>query len=226
MLMKAVTPALFAAITIFALFHCVSIYFAAEYFFNSLELARIIMVICMTKHLNQYLDQNRTEHTIQQLISKYCLVYCCYNLCKDFFSTDVTINVLKSVLKNTFQFPVTISGVGRRCWNVTYTDRRVCALEGSSVEITGSYSHPSDRSVSKVFWFYPEPGKQFLDLRYETQFTNRAEYINKDRNSTLKINHLTKKDSGEYILRFTTTNNDGFAGRPGVILRVTGNVLH
>ncbi|XP_053472449.1 sialoadhesin-like [Ictalurus furcatus] len=110
--------------------------------------------------------------------------------------------------------------VGRSCYSVTYRDKRVCAVEGSSVEFAGSYSHPSDLSVREVFWQYFQHGKVFQDLKQETQFTNRVEYVKQDKSSTLRMKNLTKKDSGEYCLRFLT-NGEGFTGKPGVILGVT-----
>ncbi|XP_053532422.1 sialoadhesin-like [Ictalurus punctatus] len=110
--------------------------------------------------------------------------------------------------------------VGRSCYSVTYRDKSVCALEGSSVEFAGNYSHPSDLSVREVFWHYFQPGKVFQDLKQETQFTNRVEYVNQDKSSTFKMKNLTKKDSGEYCLRFLI-DGEGFSGRPGVILSVT-----
>ncbi|XP_053532491.1 sialoadhesin-like isoform X2 [Ictalurus punctatus] len=110
--------------------------------------------------------------------------------------------------------------VGRSCYSVTYRDKRVCAVEGSSVEFAGSYSHPSDLSVSEVFWHYFQRGKVFQDLKQETQFTNRVEYVKQDKSSTLKMKNLTKKDSGEYRLRFLI-DGEGFSGRPGVVLSVT-----
>ncbi|XP_053532426.1 sialoadhesin [Ictalurus punctatus] len=111
--------------------------------------------------------------------------------------------------------------VGRSCYSVTYRDKRVCAVEGSSVEFAGSYSHPSDLSVSEVFWHYFQRGKDSKNLKQETQFTNRVEYVKQDKSSTLKMKNLTKKDSGEYCLRFLNKDGEGFSGRPGVILSVT-----
>ncbi|XP_053347928.1 sialoadhesin-like [Clarias gariepinus] len=111
--------------------------------------------------------------------------------------------------------------VGENCWAVTYTNIRVCALDGSSVEFAGSYSHPSDQRVNNVFWHSIQSRKDFLDLRQETQFLNRVEYVNKDRDSNLKMIQVTKKDSGEYRLRIITNDRKGFSGRPGVVLNVT-----
>ncbi|KAL7833952.1 hypothetical protein AOLI_G00289120 [Acnodon oligacanthus] len=110
------------------------------------------------------------------------------------------------------------------CWNVTYTDRRVCVLEGSSVDFPCTYSHPSGYSFNDAFWhsrwFVEEP----MDLRQEEQFAGRVEYIGvKERNHTLTMKDVRKNDSGEYYFRFITKTKGGkFSGRPGVILNVTG----
>ncbi|KAI5629900.1 hypothetical protein C0J50_10437 [Silurus asotus] len=113
---------------------------------------------------------------------------------------------------------LTVTGVGRNCWDVSYTDKRVCAMEGSSVEFSGSYSHPSDLSVNEVFWHYFQPGTS-IDLKTMTHVANRVEFTKN--NLTLKINQLTKNDSREYRLRFITNDGRGFSGKPGVILNVT-----
>ncbi|KAF4093306.1 hypothetical protein AMELA_G00000680, partial [Ameiurus melas] len=85
----------------------------------------------------------------------------------------------------------------------------------------GNYSHPSDLSVREVFWHYIQRGKDFQDLKKVTQFINRVEYVKQDKSSTLKMKNLTKKDSGEYQLRFVTDDGKGISGKPGVILSVT-----
>ncbi|XP_058237302.1 uncharacterized protein LOC131347336 isoform X1 [Hemibagrus wyckioides] len=105
--------------------------------------------------------------------------------------------------------------VGRNCLNVTYPDKRVCVLEGSSVEIAGNYMLSSGQSVKEIFW---HSSKDFKDLKHE--FTNRVEYVKQDRNCALKMNQLRKKDSGEYRLRVVYTSNR-LSGRPGVVLNVT-----
>ncbi|KAL0159963.1 hypothetical protein M9458_043688, partial [Cirrhinus mrigala] len=102
------------------------------------------------------------------------------------------------------------------CWDVTYTSRRVCALVGSTVDISCTYSHPSDHTVNKTFWHYGRP-RNFSDLREEHQFAGRVEYVgNKLRIKELKIN-----DSGEYRFRIITDLNGKYSGSPGVILTVT-----
>ncbi|XP_016298356.1 sialoadhesin [Sinocyclocheilus anshuiensis] len=103
------------------------------------------------------------------------------------------------------------------CWDVTYTSRRVCALVGSTVDISCTFSHPSGYTVYKTFWHYVRPG-DFKDLREEHQFAGRVEYVG----NKLRIKELKISDSGEYRFRFiTNTTNGKYSGSPGVILTVT-----
>ncbi|KAL1251192.1 hypothetical protein QQF64_018988 [Cirrhinus molitorella] len=105
------------------------------------------------------------------------------------------------------------------CWDVTYSSRRVCALVGSTVDISCTYSHPSRHTVKKTFWHYG-PSKDVKDLREEHQFAGRVEYVG----NKLRINELNFSDSGEYRFRFIT-DFDQYSGSPGVILTVTGTQI-
>ncbi|XP_050958394.1 uncharacterized protein LOC127159654 isoform X3 [Labeo rohita] len=105
------------------------------------------------------------------------------------------------------------------CWDVTYTSTRVCALVNSTVDISCTYSHPSDHTVNKTFWHYgPSDGRSqdFKDLREEHQFAGRVEYVG----NKLRIKDLKISDSGEYRFRIITDLNQ-YSGSPGVILTVT-----
>ncbi|KAL7832432.1 hypothetical protein AOLI_G00299800 [Acnodon oligacanthus] len=105
------------------------------------------------------------------------------------------------------------------CWSVTYSDRRLCALEGSSVDFPCTYSYPRDQTVTETFWY----DFRLTDLSVVEQFAGRVEFlVDKERNCTLRMNNLTKTDSGEYYFRFSTDTAGGsFSGKPGVILNVT-----
>ncbi|XP_073699783.1 uncharacterized protein [Garra rufa] len=106
------------------------------------------------------------------------------------------------------------------CWDVSYSSRRVCALVGSTVDISCTYSHPSGHTVYKTFWHYgPSDGRSqdFKDLHEKHQFAGRVEYVG----NKLRIKDLKISDSGEYRFRFITDFNQ-YAGSPGVILTVTG----
>ncbi|XP_042567881.1 sialoadhesin-like [Cyprinus carpio] len=106
------------------------------------------------------------------------------------------------------------------CWDVTYTSRRVCALVGSTVDISCTYSLPSGYTVNKTFWHYQSGG--FKDLREEHQFAGRVEYVE----NKLRIKELKIRDSGEYRFRIITNMTKGkCSGSPGVILTVTGTQI-
>uniref|UniRef100_A0A8C1RVJ6 Ig-like domain-containing protein n=1 Tax=Cyprinus carpio TaxID=7962 RepID=A0A8C1RVJ6_CYPCA len=106
------------------------------------------------------------------------------------------------------------------CWDVTYTSRRVCALVGSTVDISCTYSLPSGYTVYKTSWHYPSG--VFKDLREEHQFAGRVEYVE----NKLRIKELKIRDSGEYRFRIITNMTKGkCSGSPGVILTVTGTQI-
>ncbi|XP_076874409.1 uncharacterized protein LOC143524806 [Brachyhypopomus gauderio] len=116
--------------------------------------------------------------------------------------------------------PVCVSD--KTCRSVSYTDRRVCVVEGSSVEFPCTYSHPSDEEVEDTFWFYVRPKEDPQDLSLEEQFAGRVEFVgDKERNCTLRIRDLRKSDSGEYRFRFSTKQEQIFIGEAGVNLMVT-----
>ncbi|XP_049322878.1 sialoadhesin-like [Astyanax mexicanus] len=111
---------------------------------------------------------------------------------------------------------------GENCWSVIYSERRVCVLEDSSVDFPCIYSYPSGQRVTESYWFYFQPGVNPNDLSKKEQFAGRVEFPgDKERNCTLRIRNVTKRDSGEYRYRFLNNEGRGFSGSPGVILSVT-----
>ncbi|RXN18695.1 sialoadhesin-like isoform X1 [Labeo rohita] len=103
------------------------------------------------------------------------------------------------------------------CWDVTYTSRRVCALVGSTVDISCTYSHSFGHTVNKTFWHYSQNGV-FKDLHEKHQFAGRVEYVG----NKLRIKDLKISDSGEYRFRIISNTTTGrYSGSPGVILTVT-----
>ncbi|XP_036453646.1 sialoadhesin-like [Colossoma macropomum] len=106
------------------------------------------------------------------------------------------------------------------CWNVRYSDRRLCAVEGSSVDFLCTYSHPSKLTVNEAFWHY-ESKVEPKDLSLDDRFAGRVQFLgNKKGNCTLRMRDVRKNNSGEYHFRFVT-NTEGFFGKPGVILNVS-----
>ncbi|XP_032363033.1 B-cell receptor CD22, partial [Etheostoma spectabile] len=111
---------------------------------------------------------------------------------------------------------------GRYGWGVTYTSTHICAVKGSTVEITCSYTYPSRENVKveKTFWFTKLQDKQPVDLRTDS---DRVQYDCKNKVCTLRISDLRESDSAVYKFRFTTNQDGGrYTGSPGVTLSVTG----
>ncbi|CAI5686113.1 unnamed protein product [Oreochromis niloticus] len=112
------------------------------------------------------------------------------------------------------------------CNRVSYTSRSICALKGSSVDISCIYSH-AHPALSK-FWFSPERSHQQQhrshpeDLRKDSHYAGRVEVIETERGrSTLRIRDLTERDSAEYHFKFKTQSFEWKSSLPGTTLTVT-----
>ncbi|XP_038559545.1 uncharacterized protein LOC119891742 [Micropterus salmoides] len=116
---------------------------------------------------------------------------------------------------------------GQYGWGVTYTSTRICALKGSTVEISCTYTYPSringrDTIVQETFWFTQMNRYVPVDLRKDSRYTGRLQYSCSNNICTLRITDLRESDSAQYKLMFITNQPDGrFTGSPGVTLSVT-----
>ncbi|KAL0202384.1 hypothetical protein M9458_000402, partial [Cirrhinus mrigala] len=82
-----------------------------------------------------------------------------------------------------------------------------------------TYKYPTGYKIKKAFWTKnPAKGKEPPDLQ-------RLQYLgDKQQNCTIRLNHVTQKDSHMYYFRFITNKSDGkWVGHPGVSLNVTGD---
>ncbi|KAG7217891.1 hypothetical protein INR49_020793 [Caranx melampygus] len=112
-----------------------------------------------------------------------------------------------------------VSGAG--CNRVTYTDRRVCALRGSSVEISCSYNS-NNYDVESKLWFRRGHSQHLVDIREDPQYSGRVEFLEPEtRRSTLRITNLTESDSAEYLFKFKARWFDWGSDLPGTTLTVT-----
>ncbi|XP_046879872.1 B-cell receptor CD22-like [Hypomesus transpacificus] len=107
--------------------------------------------------------------------------------------------------------------MGGHCNRVNYSKRKICALIGSSVDISCTYY--SHYTIKSQLWFIPQQSKELhLDPEYADRVTNYTE----SRLSTLRIMKLRQSDSVEYRFRFKTEKwyywGEDF---PGTILTVT-----
>ncbi|XP_049427787.1 uncharacterized protein LOC125885958 isoform X1 [Epinephelus fuscoguttatus] len=95
----------------------------------------------------------------------------------------------------------------KNCWSVNYDSRRICALEGSSVNITSEYSYPDNQQPKAKLWYkIKRTGKKAAERL--TEAAGRVEYHeNKKNHHILRIKNLKRNDSAEYIFRLIT--NEG-----------------
>ncbi|KAG9271760.1 hemicentin-1-like, partial [Astyanax mexicanus] len=110
--------------------------------------------------------------------------------------------------------------LGEKQWGMTYTPDSVCALEGSSVDLSCSYKHPGGLRVTESFWFINE---QHVDLREDDQYKGRVQYHQTP--CRMRITGLRVSDAQTYKFRFNTDDPDGkYFGSSGVRLSVTGSL--
>ncbi|KAI4878322.1 hypothetical protein NFI96_030400, partial [Prochilodus magdalenae] len=120
------------------------------------------------------------------------------------------------------------SGAGaQNGWGVTYNPTSICAVKGSTVNMSCTYTYPSDHSVMKAYWSKELPVQTGVDppelLNY-TDYRGRVQYLgDKHHNDTLRLQNVTEKDQIKYYFRFITDKPGGkYTGAGGVDLKVTG----
>ena len=115
-------------------------------------------------------------------------------------------------------------------WRVNYPTRQICAIKGSTVDIPCTFNYPTNilektTEVQSRWWFKESDGRA-VDLKSDSDYRGRVEYLFNENNCTLRITDLRKSDSAEYKFRFTTNQPDRLdTTSPGVTLSVTGNIL-
>ncbi|GLD74887.1 uncharacterized protein AKAME5_002621900 [Lates japonicus] len=88
----------------------------------------------------------------------------------------------------------------KNCWRVNYVSRMICALQGSSVNISSEYSYPQDRQSKSKFWYKLTKGEAAV-----IEAAGRVEYHDSMKNHhILRIDKLKKNDSAKYIFRVLT----------------------
>ena len=124
-------------------------------------------------------------------------------------------------------------------WTVAYTSSNVCALRGSTVNISVSYEYthhkPQSSSIVKEpLWLTKIDRNHPGDTASDTHYKGRVEY-NCGKNKctastcsgecTLTIKDLKLSDSAEYKFWITTAQTDWeYTGIPGVNLTVRGKL--
>ena len=80
----------------------------------------------------------------------------------------------------------------------------------------------------EVFWSKTKDKKkdeEFPDPSNDTEYSQRLQYLgDQQQNCTVRLSHVTLKDSHMYYFRFITDKPDGkYTGTSGVNLNVTGD---
>ncbi|XP_067260309.1 B-cell receptor CD22-like [Chanodichthys erythropterus] len=121
-------------------------------------------------------------------------------------------------------FLLMIHGVSSADWGVSYSPSHICALKDSSVIMSCTYTNPTEHQIMKVFWTKTQVrNTKHPDLSEDPEYSQRFQYLgDKQQNCTIRLSHVTLKDSHEYYFRFTTNVTEGrYIGYPGVSLTVT-----
>ncbi|XP_048054340.1 B-cell receptor CD22-like [Megalobrama amblycephala] len=87
-----------------------------------------------------------------------------------------------------------------------------------------NYTYPTGYQIKKVFWTKTKDkkGKEDPpDLSEDPEYSQRLQYLgDKQQNCTIRLSHVTLKDSHMYYFRFITDKGK-WIGYPGVTLAVT-----
>eukprot|EP00063_Salmo_salar_P074691 XP_014049526.1 PREDICTED: uncharacterized protein LOC106601699 [Salmo salar] len=122
-----------------------------------------------------------------------------------------------------FLWSVTVV-LGQTGWSVTYTKKSFCTLNGSTVELSCSYTYPSVHTITTTFWFTKNDAAGPVSLSDDPDYKGRVTYRkDKENGHTLTITDLRESDSAEYKFRFKDqTGGWRYTGTPGVSVSVTG----
>ncbi|XP_056128091.1 B-cell receptor CD22-like [Rhinichthys klamathensis goyatoka] len=121
-------------------------------------------------------------------------------------------------------FLLMIHGVYSQTEGVSYSPSHICALNDSTVIMRCTYTYPTGRQIMKAFWTKnPVKGAEPPDLSDDTEYSQRLQYLgDKQQNCTVRLSHVTLKDSHMYYFRFITDKPGvKWTGVPGVNLTVT-----
>ncbi|XP_047433378.1 uncharacterized protein LOC125003467 [Mugil cephalus] len=108
----------------------------------------------------------------------------------------------------------------KKCLRVNYISRSICALKGSSVNISSEYSHPDNQQSESKLWYKVKRNTEEADQQLTGETRNVKFHDNMKNQHILTLNNLKKNHSAEYIFTIKT-NYEQVSGSPGVSLVVT-----
>ncbi len=109
-----------------------------------------------------------------------------------------------------------------------YETESICALKGSTVNMSCSYTYPQQYKLIDTFWI-KMPDELIKSLKEYPEYKDRVEYIEDRQNKTavLRLHNITENDERAYYFRLITDNEiQKWTGQPGIQLKVSGNPLH
>ncbi|MEQ2288949.1 hypothetical protein AMECASPLE_028225, partial [Ameca splendens] len=113
---------------------------------------------------------------------------------------------------------------GQHAWGVVYTQTQICAVKGSAVDISCTYSYQSrgdDPEDLQTLWFSKGGEGGPVDLVTDPDYSGRVLYLCDPPVCTLRITDLRESDSAQYKFSFRTKRGGSSTGPPGVTLSVT-----
>ncbi|KAK0140398.1 B-cell receptor CD22 [Merluccius polli] len=160
----------------------------------------------------QYLEQGRSFWDSINSINSYS---CAVEGYERLHSPSVSIMAL---------FLKYFSGLqGNSCYRVSYPTRTMCVLQGTSVNISCTYSHPPDDKLYYTSWFKWRANQKPSDLQTVSEYKGRVKYpVEETGRSTLRITDLRHTDSAEYRFTFETWYHEWKGSLHGTTLTVTG----
>ncbi|XP_037399212.1 B-cell receptor CD22-like [Pygocentrus nattereri] len=107
-------------------------------------------------------------------------------------------------------------------WSVKYNQLEICALNGSTVFMNATFTHPEGLTVKETFWG-KHTGVELSDLSKDPDYSGRVEFfIDDQKHFSLKLSDVVKKDEHRFRFRIiTNVEKERWWGKPGVQLRVT-----
>lgn len=117
------------------------------------------------------------------------------------------------------------AGAESKVSSVTFADRDLCAVPGSSVALRCSYDYPDGHTVRAVSWskgVLTNGQWTRVKLSHLPALQNRSDYLGDlQHDCGLALSELEESDSGYYYFRFDT-DTIGWRSRTSVYLAVTG----
>ncbi|XP_035769564.1 B-cell receptor CD22-like [Neolamprologus brichardi] len=132
----------------------------------------------------------------------------------------------------------------KNCWRVNYVSRRICALEGSSVNIISKYSHPDNVKPEFKLWIselrvkmspsavVTEGQRVTLTCSTSCPLTDNTNYIwylnsrpltpRENQNKHLILDPVSREDAGSYSCAVKTNTDISSAPKTLTVQSITG----